>query len=81
LGVPFEINTGAISRGYRTTPYPSFEILKAIHDGGGRIVFSSDAHDKSTLRYWFPQAEELAKKAGFRTYVVLGKTGTEEIGL
>lgn len=78
-GVPFEINTGAISRGYRTCPYPSLEILKAIHDGGGSIAFSSDSHEKSTLQFWFPEAADLARRAGFTTHVVLGKNGYEEV--
>lgn len=78
-GVPFEINTGAISRGYRTCPYPSLEILKAIHDGGGSIAFSNDSHEKSTLQFWFPEAADLARRAGFTTHVVLGKNGYEEV--
>lgn len=78
-GVPFEINTGAISRGYRTCPYPSLEILKAIHDGGGSIAFSSDSHEKSTLQFWFPEAADMARRAGFTTHVVLGKNGYEEM--
>lgn len=78
-GVPFEINTGAISRGYRTCPYPSLEILKAIHDGGGSIAFSSDSHEKSTLQFWFPEAADLARRAGFTTHVVLGKNGYEDV--
>ena len=32
---PFEINTGAISRGYRTTPYPAPDILAYIKQKGG----------------------------------------------
>lgn len=78
-GVPFEINTGAISRGYRTCPYPSLEILEAIHDGGGSIAFSSDSHEKSTLQFWFPEAADMARRAGFAKHVVLGKNGYEEM--
>ena len=29
---PFEINTGAISRGYRTTPYPGAAVEMCIRD-------------------------------------------------
>ncbi len=42
--IPFEINTGAISRGYRTVPYPSPSIRKYIRENGGRFIFSSDCH-------------------------------------
>ncbi len=37
-GAKFEINTGAISRGYRTEPYPSFEIIEYIKKVGGKFV-------------------------------------------
>ena len=49
LGVPFEINTGAISRKRRTSPYPSEDILRYILSHGGKVVFSSDAHSAKTL--------------------------------
>ena len=45
----FEINTGAISRGYRTTPYPSENIRRYIRQKGGKFILSSDSHQKETL--------------------------------
>lgn len=51
--VPFEINTGAMSRGYRTSPYPSADILEYIRKKGGKTVLSSDSHKKETLCYMF----------------------------
>lgn len=51
--VPFEINMGAISRGYRTEPYPSAAIQDYIRAHGGRFVLSSDAHSKDTIAYGF----------------------------
>ncbi len=53
LGVPFEINTGAISRKRRTSPYPSEDILRYILSHSGKVVFSSDAHSAKTLCYQF----------------------------
>ena len=50
---PFEINTGAISRGYRTAPYPSAEMTAFIKGNGGRFVLSSDAHAKENIAYLF----------------------------
>lgn len=47
--IPFEINYGAISRGYRTTPYPSKEIQAYILEKGGRFILSSDSHHKDTI--------------------------------
>lgn len=58
-GVPFEINTGAISRGYRTQPYPSAEMREYIREKGGRFVLSSDAHSKENIGYCFDEFEAL----------------------
>lgn len=52
-GIPFEINTGAISRGVRTTPYPSDEIIAYIKEKGGRFILSSDAHSVKAVTYLF----------------------------
>ena len=51
--VLFEINTGAISRGYRSVPYPSKYVLDYIQKNGGRTILSSDCHEKSTLMFDF----------------------------
>lgn len=48
-GIPFEINTGAIARGRRKTPYPSHDIAKYISDNGGSLAYSSDCHDAEML--------------------------------
>ena len=55
--VPFEINTGAISRGYRTTPYPSAKTREYITKKGGRFILSSDAHDKKDICFGFDKIE------------------------
>ena len=61
----FEINSGAISRGWRTTPYPSEELLRHLHAIGGRILISSDAHSADAMTCAFEQSEALAKRCGF----------------
>lgn len=58
-GVPFEINTGAITRGYRTSPYPSGEIVAYIREHGGKLVLSSDAHSADAIAYGFDEYESL----------------------
>ncbi len=58
----FEINTGAMQRGYRSKPYPSEWILNYILSNGGKVIVSSDCHDKSGLDFGFKQAEELINK-------------------
>lgn len=52
-GKPFEVNTGAISRGWRTDPYPSPEIRKYITEHGGILILSSDAHSKENIAFQF----------------------------
>lgn len=53
--IPFEINTGAISRGYRTTPYPANDILDYIKEKGGKLILSSDSHSADTLAFKFKE--------------------------
>ncbi len=78
-GIPFEINTGAISRGYRTTPYPAPEILKLIKLYGGKIVISSDCHNKDYLDCKFDKAAELATRCGFNEYGIITENGIKYI--
>lgn len=61
----FEINTGAISRGYRKTPYPSEDILKMIKKYGGRVTINSDCHSVNDIDCAFDVAYSLALKCGF----------------
>ena len=49
----FEINTGAISRGYRSKPYPSKAIREYIKGNGGKFILASDSHVKETLCFGF----------------------------
>lgn len=67
----FEVNTGAISRKYRTTPYPSENLLKIIKDNHGKIIITSDAHSKDTLDFAFDETEKYLKEIGFKyTYIL-----------
>ncbi|MBR5899911.1 MAG: histidinol phosphate phosphatase, partial [Clostridia bacterium] len=68
-------NTGAMARGYRTTPYPSIEILKMIYLGGGKIMINSDCHKKEFLDFGFDVAVDLAKKVGFDQTYIFTKDG------
>ena len=65
-GKIFEVNTGAISRGWRSAPYPSRDLLAELKRRGARVTVSSDAHAKDAVACWFPQAEEMLKACGFR---------------
>ena len=61
-GKTFEINTGAMHRGYRSSPYPSPRILTYLKKAGAKFVFGSDSHTDKTLGFAFGEAEELIKE-------------------
>ncbi len=65
FNIPFEINTGAMARGYRTFPYPHIDILRYIFENGGRVVITGDSHSKENLTFGYDKAEILAREAGF----------------
>jgi histidinol-phosphatase (PHP family) len=77
----FELNTGAISRGYRTSPYPQIDFLKEFNSLGFGVVITSDCHDKNYLDCHFDEAVELLSAAGFRSKFVLTDHGFEEDAL
>ena len=58
-GKPFEINTGAIARGWRSTPYPDIKIIDYIKRNGGRFILSSDSHSADMIAYGFDRFEYL----------------------
>ena len=65
-GYPFEVNTGGMSRGYRTIPYPAPFLLKELNKMGGRVLISSDCHDNTKLNLAFDKSLEIIKEAGFK---------------
>ena len=77
----FEVNTGAIARGYRKTPYPAPFIIKELKRLGFGAVISSDCHNKNFLDCCFDDAAELLKECGFKERYVLTKKGFEPVSL
>ena len=59
FGKPFEINTGAISRGWRCSPYPEGRIIDYLRQRGGRFILSSDSHSADTIAFGFDRFEDL----------------------
>ena len=53
-GKIFEINTGAMSRGYRKSPYPAPFLLKRLLELKSPIILSSDSHSVKTVTHAFP---------------------------
>ena len=64
-GKPFEINTAAMHRGYRTGPYPSPALRSYIREKGGCFLLSSDAHSADRLMYRFEAFQEAADEAAY----------------
>lgn len=62
----FEVNTGGISRGYRTSYYPYTNLLNIIKKYDGKIMISSDSHKMETLNTNFSEAREMLYDIGFR---------------
>lgn len=77
--VVFEVNTGAMCRGYRSVPYPAAFLLEAIRQKGGRVCITSDTHSDQTIVHAFPQAAELVKSCGFREVWVLDVDGFQSV--
>lgn len=66
-----EINTGAVSRGYRTLPYPAPFLLHHLAQRGVSITINSDSHSANSLDVAFPLAIHTAKQSGFSRLSVL----------
>ena len=79
--VIFEINTGAIARGYRRMPYPASIFLHRIAQKRGRVTFSSDAHAKENLMFGFDQALHLARAGGLGSITLYTKNGWQDFPL
>lgn len=69
----FEVNVGAISRGKRTTPYPSQPILQEIAGRGGKLMLTGDTHQKENLCFQFEHWDAEIRKMGIelQNYTVM----------
>ena len=80
-GLVPELNTGAISRGYRTAPYPGIPILERMVEKKAPIIVTSDCHDARYLDCHYAESVELAKACGVKSLVRLTKKGWIEEGI
>lgn len=71
----FEVNTGALTRGYRTSPYPNIFLLQELKRLGFGAIISTDCHDARFLDYKYQEAVELLKRCGFKERFILTKNG------
>ena len=71
----FEVNTGAISRGHRTTPYPAPFILDEMKRLDCKLVLTSDCHVASGLDCAFTETRGYIKAHGFDELYYLTEKG------
>lgn len=77
--IPYiEMNTGAISRGYKAV-YPDDFFLKYICQKGGKIVLNGDSHSAEALNCYFDESVKTLKTIGFSSIWQLRKSGWTEI--
>ena len=75
----FEVNTGAIARGYRKSPYPHKTLLEYIYQKGGEILLNSDCHNRFKLDCNYKESLELIKECGFQSMMAFdGKKFVEK---
>ena len=74
-GCVFEVNTGAIARGLRTTPYPCEQLLHALKALDAPLILSSDSHHADTLDCAFPETKTMLRNIGFRKLMTLTENG------
>lgn len=80
-GKIIEINTGAMSRGYRSLPYPAGFLLEHMHERKARIIVNSDSHATGTLDYGFDTAKRILLDVGYTKQMALTPSGWTEVPL
>lgn len=70
-----EINTGAVFRKVRMTPYPAPFLLREWREMGGQVIVTADAHSTAGIVCAYEEAAEIAKAAGYTESVLLTREG------
>ncbi len=75
----FEVNTGAMSRGYKKIPYPALPFLEEMKNCSMLPVITSDCHRAENLDYKFGDARNLLLRAGYKEMLIFnGRSFTFE---
>lgn len=77
----FEVNTGAIPRGYRTAPYPQIDFMREFCRCGYGVVITSDCHNKAYLDSFYEESRQMLREAGFQSKCILTDNGFQEVAL
>ena len=77
----FEVNTGAMFRCNRSTPYPSRFIIERLKKRNMRLILTSDAHCTKAIGFAFDETAGLLRDCGFKSIYIITKNGFEERAL
>lgn len=77
----FEVNTGAMARGYRKIPYPVDFLLRHILEKKGRITWGADCHATQNTDYAFCETLQLLRSLGFKSMAKPTANGFEDVGI
>lgn len=77
----FELNTRAFMKRKKNVPYPGFELLKEALEHQGKVILSSDSHQKGELMGHFDDAVEILKNLGYRDVMVFRNSQFQEVGI
>lgn len=77
----FELNTGAVCRGTRTSPYPQDFIVKELKHFGFGVVITSDCHQKENMDFWFEEGKAFLRNCGYTERYILTKEGFIPVSL
>lgn len=74
-GKVIELNTGAITRGWKSLPYPARPMLKVLREIDGKLMLAADAHAGKDICGYFEEGTALAKACGFDELWTIDEAG------
>ncbi len=74
-GCVFEVNTGAVAKKMRTSPYPAANLLRVLKKSGARVILSSDSHNVDTLDFGFDDTKKYLRDIGFTELYTIDNGG------
>lgn len=74
-----EVNTGAIAKGWRKVPHPAQYLLETVRSNGGKFLLGADSHKAENLTFWFDEAVQMLKGAGFDCIYMFNGTGMDRV--
>lgn len=77
----FEVNTGVIARGYKSTPYPMLPLVKEMKRLGYGAIIASDCHNAKDLDAYFDVARDLLIEGGYKEKYILTDDGFKAIAI